>query len=140
MTDPTSEEYLKNIVSGTVMGAASLGIVLMDAEVREALLDGTPEIPGTARVRALVERRAREQGVIMPGRLFDARPLPLCLDCETDARALVPERGWVGVIWIREGRTNRPLCRACWDLRRPGQRPVVARWYEDEGDGDGEIA
>src|SRR3954466_9548658 len=55
------EEDLELIVGGTMMGAASHGIILAEAEIRRALLDGTPDFPGTARVTALVRRCAAEQ-------------------------------------------------------------------------------
>lgn len=70
-----AEEYLRLIVSGTIMGAASDGIVLTDGEVRQALAAATPEYPGTARVTDLVRRRATEQGIPFPEPLISDRDM-----------------------------------------------------------------
>lgn len=61
-----AEQYLTLIVDGTVMGAASHGIILAHADVRRALLASTPDYPGAARVTDLVRRKAAEQGIPFP--------------------------------------------------------------------------
>lgn len=71
-TERPDPEWERLLVGGAVMGAASLGVVLADAEVRRVFRSSTPEEPFQARLAALVRVRAREQGVAVPAPLLEA--------------------------------------------------------------------
>lgn len=80
------EEYVRLLVSGAVMGAASHGVAISDAEVLAVFKASTVEIPFHDRLAALARIKAREQGVVLPGPLLDA-PQPTGPEQGAEGRA-----------------------------------------------------